>query len=87
MADQHSINLFSYGTLRQPEVQMASFGRLLAGSDDVSSEGRFVPTIAQEEYLGAIARWHGVAEGDMSYVMPNWSTWTTGGRAPLGLFA
>ena len=34
MADQHSIHLFSYGTLRQPDVQMASFGRLLAGSDD-----------------------------------------------------
>lgn len=60
---------------------------VLSGADDVSSEGRFVPTIAQEEYLGAIARWHGVTDGDMSYVMPNWSTWTTGGRAPLGLFA
>jgi gamma-glutamylcyclotransferase (GGCT)/AIG2-like uncharacterized protein YtfP len=27
-----SINLFSYGTLQCPEVQMASFGRLLDGS-------------------------------------------------------
>lgn len=26
--------LFSYGTLRQPEVQMANFGRLLEGRDD-----------------------------------------------------
>lgn len=58
----------------------------LGGVDDVSSEGRFLPTIAQEEYLGAIAQWHGVAAGDMSYIFPNWSTWTTGGRAPLGLF-
>ena len=27
--------LFSYGTLRQPEVQLANFGRLLEGRDDV----------------------------------------------------
>ncbi len=26
--------LFSYGTLRQPEVQTAVFGRLVAGEDD-----------------------------------------------------
>lgn len=58
----------------------------LGGPDDVATEGRFLPTIAQEEYLGAIARWHGVAESDLGYVFPNWSTWTTGGRAPLGLF-
>ncbi len=58
----------------------------LGGPDDVASEGRFVPTIAQEEYLGAVARWHGVAESDLPYVFPNWATWTTGGRAPLGLF-
>ncbi|URW76027.1 DUF1501 domain-containing protein [Sphingomonas donggukensis] len=59
----------------------------LGGADDVASEGRFLPQIAQEEYLGAIARWHGVTDTDMPYVMPNWSTWTTGGRGPLGLFA
>jgi uridine kinase/gamma-glutamylcyclotransferase (GGCT)/AIG2-like uncharacterized protein YtfP len=29
-----TISLFSYGTLQQPEVQRASFGRLLAGSKD-----------------------------------------------------
>lgn len=34
MGGEQSICLFSYGTLRQPEVQMASFGRLLAGTDD-----------------------------------------------------
>lgn len=28
------IHLFSYGTLRQSAVQLASFGRLLAGTDD-----------------------------------------------------
>ncbi len=59
---------------------------VLGGATDVSSEGRFVPAVAQEEYLGAIARWHGVADADMPYVFPNWSTWSTGGRGPIGLF-
>ena len=34
MADQQPIYLFSYGTLRQPEVQQATFGRLLTGAED-----------------------------------------------------
>jgi gamma-glutamylcyclotransferase (GGCT)/AIG2-like uncharacterized protein YtfP len=34
MMDDAMLHLFSYGTLRQPEVQMASFGRILKGSDD-----------------------------------------------------
>jgi gamma-glutamylcyclotransferase (GGCT)/AIG2-like uncharacterized protein YtfP len=32
--DENTVPLFSYGTLRQENVQMASFGRLLAGSPD-----------------------------------------------------
>ena len=35
MTDDAAVPLFSYGTLRQANVQMASFGRLLAGSPDV----------------------------------------------------
>jgi len=58
----------------------------LNGADDIGGQGRFVPTIAQEEYIGAIARWHGVSNADMPYVFPNWATWSTGGRGPLGLF-
>ena len=34
MADRETIHLFSYGTLQLDSVQMASFGRLLQGSDD-----------------------------------------------------
>lgn len=30
-----SVRLFSYGTLQQPQVQLASFGRLLQGRPDV----------------------------------------------------
>jgi uncharacterized protein (DUF1501 family) len=59
---------------------------VLGGSSDIGREGRFVPGISQEEYLGAIARWHGVSEADLPYVFPNWSTWNSGGRGPLGLF-
>ncbi|OAN62253.1 DUF1501 domain-containing protein [Sphingomonas sp. TDK1] len=59
---------------------------VLGGADDVTKEGRFVPGVAQEEYLGAIARWHGVADADLSYVFPNWSTWSSAGRGPLALF-
>ncbi|KTF68763.1 MULTISPECIES: DUF1501 domain-containing protein [unclassified Sphingomonas] len=59
---------------------------VLGGADDITREGRFIPGIAQEEYLGAIARWHGVADADLPYVFPNWSTWSTAGRGPLSLF-
>jgi gamma-glutamylcyclotransferase (GGCT)/AIG2-like uncharacterized protein YtfP len=34
MMDDATVLLFSYGTLRQAEVQMASFGRRLAGQPD-----------------------------------------------------
>lgn len=34
MADERSILLFSYGTLQQENVQIASFGRRLDGHDD-----------------------------------------------------
>ncbi|WP_084582109.1 DUF1501 domain-containing protein [Sphingomonas azotifigens] len=66
------------------------FGRypdpVLGGADDITSQGRFIPGIAQEEYLGAIARWHGVSNADLPYVFPNWRTWSTAGRGPLRLF-
>jgi gamma-glutamylcyclotransferase (GGCT)/AIG2-like uncharacterized protein YtfP len=35
MSDGPGVHLFSYGTLRQAQVQMASFGRLLYGREDV----------------------------------------------------
>ncbi|KQN25905.1 hypothetical protein ASE86_06855 [Sphingomonas sp. Leaf33] len=82
-----SNHLVISGNLRPKLAHGIYPSTVLGGSDDISSEGRFVPTIAQEEYLGAIARWHGVADSDLSYVLPNWSTWTAGGRGPLGLFA
>ncbi len=35
--------LFSYGTLRQPEVQLANYGRLLEGEPDVLAGYGLVP--------------------------------------------
>src|SRR5271168_1752844 len=31
---EHSVRLFSYGTLREPQVQLTTFGRLLDGDPD-----------------------------------------------------
>lgn len=40
MAEPETIHLFSYGTLRLPEVQMAVFGRLIEGEEDALSGWR-----------------------------------------------
>jgi hypothetical protein len=60
-------DLFSYGTLRQPEVQRATYGRLLEGSPDALAGFELVPlAISSVEVVRlsgkpvhAIARWTG----------------------------
>jgi len=42
-ADHATIALFSYGTLQLPEVQRATYGRLLEGTPDVLTGYRLVP--------------------------------------------
>lgn len=61
----------------------------LGGSQDIDSAalGRWIPTLALEEYIGSIAQWYGVAAGDLTYVFPNWVTWTTNGRGPVPFFS
>jgi uncharacterized protein (DUF1501 family) len=56
------------------------------GPEDASNDGRWIPSIAVEEYVGAIARWYGVSAADLPYVFPNWATWNGGGRGPVPLF-
>lgn len=56
------------------------------GPEDSSNDGRWIPSIATEEYIGAIAQWYGVSPADMPYIFPNWSTWNGGGRGPVPLF-
>jgi uncharacterized protein (DUF1501 family) len=75
------------GGALQPKQVIGTYpSQIMGGVDDVVGDGRFIPTIAQEEYIGAIARWHGVADADMPYVFPNWATFSSGGRGPLALF-
>ena len=65
------------GALKARTVYGTYPSTVLGGADDVSTVGRFIPTTSQEQYLGAIARWHGVADADMPYVFPNWSQWSS----------
>jgi uncharacterized protein (DUF1501 family) len=64
---------------RYPEM---TFG----GAEDSSNDGRWIPSIATEEYIGAIAQWYGVSQADLPYVFPNWAAWSGGGRGPVQLF-
>lgn len=43
MNEPASVALFSYGTLRQAEVQIANYGRLLDGEPDALTGYRLVP--------------------------------------------
>ena len=42
------------------------------GSDD-TDDGRWIPTTAVDQYASTLAKWFGVADGDMSTVFPNLS--------------
>jgi gamma-glutamylcyclotransferase (GGCT)/AIG2-like uncharacterized protein YtfP len=51
-ADPATIALFSYGTLQLPEVQRATYGRLLEGVPDVLTGYKLVPlTITSSEVV------------------------------------
>jgi gamma-glutamylcyclotransferase (GGCT)/AIG2-like uncharacterized protein YtfP len=64
MSDAADVRLFSYGTLRQAQVQMASFGRLLEGREDVLPGYRLAQLeITDPEVLAkSEARHHPIAE-------------------------
>jgi len=73
------------GSLYPKQVHGKYPSQVMGGDDDISGDGRFIPTISQEEYLGGIAKWHGVLDGDMPYVFPDWSVWSQNGRVPVPL--
>jgi uncharacterized protein (DUF1501 family) len=58
----------------------------LGGPNDIDVNGRWIPSIAIEEYVAPIVSWSGVADADLPYVFPNWATWSAGGRGPVPLF-
>lgn len=75
------------GALAKGKVHGRYPDTAFAGPDDISNDGRWIPSIATEEYVGGIAQWYGVSASDLSYVFPNWTTWNGGGRSPVPLFA
>jgi gamma-glutamylcyclotransferase (GGCT)/AIG2-like uncharacterized protein YtfP len=50
-----SVAVFSYGTLRQPEVQLANYGRELSGKPDALSGYRLVPLAISDPHVVAIS--------------------------------
>lgn len=50
-AAEAAVLLFSYGTLRQPEVQRATFGRLLEGTPDALPGYRVAPVRITDPYV------------------------------------
>jgi uncharacterized protein (DUF1501 family) len=76
------------GAVKDRTIQGSYPDVTLGGVQDVDSAalGRWIPTTAIEEYVGAVAQWYGVAAADMTYVFPNWATWSANGRGPLPLF-
>lgn len=75
------------GALKARQVIGRYPDQALGGAEDANTDGRWIPSIAAEEYIGAIATWYGIAPADMPYIFPNWGTWSTGGRGPIPLFA
>ena len=43
----------------------------LGGPDDFTAQGRWIPTISTDQYAATLARWFGVAPGDLASVLPN----------------
>ena len=55
MADAATLALFSYGTLRQPEVQMGTFGRLLEGRPDALVGYVLAPLAISDSHVVALS--------------------------------
>lgn len=43
----------------------------LGGPDDISSEGRWVPTTSVDQFIATLALWYGLAPSNLSLVLPN----------------
>jgi gamma-glutamylcyclotransferase (GGCT)/AIG2-like uncharacterized protein YtfP len=50
-----ALSLFSYGTLQQPEVQLANYGRLLAGTADALTGYRLAPLAITDPHVIAVS--------------------------------
>ena len=43
----------------------------LAGPDDATDEGRWIPTTSLDQYAGTLANWFGVPTADLPTIFPN----------------
>ncbi|MEO6325692.1 MAG: DUF1501 domain-containing protein [Thermoanaerobaculia bacterium] len=49
-----------------------------SGPDDTDTRGRWIPTVAVEQYAATLASWYGVPNGDLATVFPLLSRFTPG---------
>jgi uncharacterized protein (DUF1501 family) len=47
------------------------------GPDDAETRGRFVPSVAIEQYASTLARWYGLTDTDIPLVFPNITNFST----------
>jgi uncharacterized protein (DUF1501 family) len=50
---------------------------VLGGPDDTDDRGRWIPSVAVDQYAATLATWFGLAPANLSYVFPNLGNFTT----------